>query len=157
ELTAVSQVPGLTSNFMFQQKQVVHLWKVLLNCINSGTETLIGDGPHSTLIKESIAFEFPNDTEILNSEVVRSDLPLAVEQKKPYEITLKFSQWRPGEQASFSLFITSKNVQTSPLLPRTTTRDIVDGKILIKSSLIIPVTQKNIDAYTSSMDRYYYK
>jgi hypothetical protein len=135
ELTSVSQVPGLTSEFVYQQKKVIYLWKLSLNFVNTGNETLVGEGQQSNLLKDSVLFEFPNGTEALNVEVSNSDLPIQVEIRQPNIIALKFSQWRSGEKTNLSIFVTSPNMQGAPLLPRVTTRDIVDGNVIVTNSL----------------------
>jgi len=144
ELTSVSQVPGLTSDFMYRQKKVVHLWKINLNLINSGNETLIGEGQHSTLIKDSVSLQFSDNTEILNIEPINSDLPIQFEQKLPNVFALKFPQWRTGEQANVSIYITSQEMQASPLLPQVPTRDIVDGYVRVTNALNPVSPPKNL-------------
>ncbi len=135
ELTSISQVPGLTSDFTYQQQKVTHLWKITLSYVNSGNETLVGEGQHSTLLKDSVLFSFPEDTEVLNFEVLNADLPVNVEHGPPNSFRIKFSQWRPGEKINLSVYVTSPNSQRSPLIPTIATRDIVGGSVLITNPL----------------------
>jgi hypothetical protein len=134
ELTSVSEVPGLSSQFTYNKKKVAHLWKVTLNYINSGNETLVGVGQHSSLIGDGLSFSFPSQTEILNYELISNDLPITIDQFPPNGFKVKFSQWKPDEKATISLYVTSSSAQTSPLIP-SATRDIVGGTIIITNAI----------------------
>lgn len=135
ELTSVSEVPGLSSEFVYNKKKVSHLWKVTLNYINSGNMTLVGIGKHSVLIGDGLLFWFPTKTEILNYEVISKDIPLTVEQIGPNGFKVKFSQWKPDEKATISLYVASSSAQLSPLVPVATTRDIVGGNVIITNAM----------------------
>lgn len=144
ELTSIQQVPGLASEFTYRDKKVTHLWKLNLNLFNSGTETLVGEGQHSNLIKDGVYFNFPNETEILNIEVISVDLPIQIIQTQPNLFALKFIQWRPDERANIAIYITSVDASPTPLIPQAVGRDIVDGNVIIKNPQTQPLPKKTL-------------
>ncbi|HEX8634157.1 MAG TPA: hypothetical protein VF703_08415 [Pyrinomonadaceae bacterium] len=133
ELTSVSQVPGLSSAFTYQGINVAHLWKIDMYLVNSGNETLIGAGHHTSLLRDGLQFNFPESTKILNSEIYGSDFAAKAESVSPNTFLIKFEQWRSGEQIGISLYATSEMNQSSPLIPYLETRDVVDGNVIIRS------------------------
>lgn len=155
ELTSVSTVPGLTSRFTYNNKEVVHLWKISVSLVNSGSDTLIGQGPHTNLMSDRISFTFPDNAEILNLEVTYRDMEVTVTstgptevskqatselgqanaEKQPNKFLLKFGQWRPGERVEVLLYVAALNSQPSNLVPSSPSRDIVDGNIVVRSLL----------------------
>lgn len=134
ELTSISQVPNLTSEFTYNQKKVTHLWKLTLVLINTGNETIVGEGQHSLLIKGGIYLGFPENTEILNIEPPDGNLPLTVEIVQPNIFVIKFPQWKQDERANLSIYVASQIEQQTPLLPQVMSRDIVDGSVLVTNN-----------------------
>jgi hypothetical protein len=141
ELTSVSEVPGLQVDFRYKDKNVVHLWKTVLNLTNTGSDTLIGEGQHNNLIGDGITFSFPSNMEILNIELTGGDFPVAVVQDQVSDFKLRFSQWRTGERVNIAIFVASQTTQTSPLMPMLRSRDIVDGKVVIRNAMVFNQTK----------------
>lgn len=151
ELTSVSSVPGLASRFTYYDKPVARLWKISLNYLNTGNDTLIGQGPHINLMGDGVLFAFPSDTEILNFEVINNDPPVDVQIASrggsdtvanqagalaPNMFKLRFQQWRSGERFNVDIYVAAERPKGLPLLPAALSRDIVDGTIVVKNSLV---------------------
>jgi hypothetical protein len=150
ELTSVSSVPGLASRFTYYNKPVAHLWKISLSYLNTGNDTLIGQGTHNNLMGDGILFAFPSDTEILNFEIINNDPPVDVQianhggadavadQASAPALNmfkLRFQQWRSGERFNVDVYVAAEKPKGLPLLPAAPNRDIVDGTIVVRNSL----------------------
>lgn len=127
ELTSVANIPGLTAQYTYMSKEVDHLWKVAVSFINTGDQTIVGEGPQKTLIHDAVVLAFPESTEILNIEEEAKDFPITVAKEDSDHFQLKFSQWRVGESVTLSFYVSSSKPIAAPLLPIVETRDIVDG------------------------------
>jgi hypothetical protein len=134
ELTAISQIPSLTSAFTYKGKPIVHLWKVSLLFVNSGNETLVAEGPHSTLVGDGITLGFTNQVDIVNVEPSDNAHILKIEQPSTNTFKLKFSQWLAEEKASIVLYIASSGDYSQPLMPVSISRDILDGRIIVRNA-----------------------
>lgn len=132
ELTAVSKVPGLTSQFTYRDRDVRHLWRLTIRVANTGSDTLIGEGQHSMLIGKGVRFAFPPGLSILDQEFATNGLPVTVEKLGEAGFSIQFSQWKPGESTLMSIFLTSTNAHLSPVLPFAPNRDLVAGELRIR-------------------------
>lgn len=131
ELTAVANIRDLTAQYTYMGKEVDHLWKVTVSFINSGDQTIVGEGQQKTLIRDGVLLAFPEGTEILNIEEEAKDFPVTVEKEDTNHFKLKFSQWREGERVTLAFYVSASGPIADPLLPMVETRDIVDGDVLI--------------------------
>jgi hypothetical protein len=133
ELTAVARSPDLSAAFTFRGKNVEHLWKVTLDCTNTGDSTIVGEGQGKNILQDSILLSFPENTSILASEVDSkdpTDLPVIPSVIPPNTVSLTFSQWRKNERVVLSYYVeTPANVPR--VTPRSTRRDILDGFVSV--------------------------
>lgn len=141
ELTSVANVPNLRAHYTYLWKGVDHLWEITVSFINSGEQTIIGEGQQKTLIQDGVLLAFPEDTEILNIEEEAKDFPITVAKEDMNHFKLKFSQWREGERVTLSFYVAASEPIAAPLLPIVETRDIVDGDVVI-SELRVPAVSR---------------
>lgn len=143
DLSTQTSVPDLVVTSSFRGNSVERLWKVSIKIVNSGDRTLVGSGPQSNLLGDTISFVFSDWATILTGTVDVNDPNATVDRdaKDPHKFNAKFDQWRSGEIVQIGFYLSAtENHESEPEI-RATGRSIVDGDIVIKdlaASMIRP-------------------
>ncbi len=66
-LTIQPDITGLQGNYTYFREPVAHLWKVKISIVNTGNQTLVGEGSQSDVLGDKIDFQFPEGVEILRA------------------------------------------------------------------------------------------
>lgn len=132
-LTSFANVPGLEGSFTYEKHPVRDLWILNLELVNTGSQTIIGRDSKKNIIGDNIRLEFPPEVRVLEVNQKRSTFPheLATSQAEDNVLELSFAQWRKGESAFYSLFVSADKVQTTIPLPTVDERCIIDGDLLV--------------------------
>src|SRR6266404_1525360 len=97
ELTS-KHIPDLTVYSSYKGKTVERLWKVIVVVRNSGDKTLIGTGPQTNLIGDSVRLLFQDWAKIIEAGNITDEPSAEVRYDKDgNKVWIKFEQWRPGE------------------------------------------------------------
>lgn len=132
ELTKYSPVAELKGSFTYLGEEVAHLWKLKVKFINSGDKTIVGVGSQTNVLGEGLNFVFPDDTRILKIENEADTFDSNIMQPKSNQLQIQFSQWRSGEYRIESFYIASDYPLDENPCPTTTTREIIDGNVVIQ-------------------------
>lgn len=149
ELTLPTTVEGLIGQYTYRNEEVEHLWKVRLDFTNTGTQSIIGQGPSSNLLYGDITFEFPSDTEILESEVELDETGSVITISSGNTFKLNFDQLRRRETLIVSFFVSAEQIYEQFPYISVRGRPIIDGEVLITTSV-----EKKVEPRTSLLDRF---
>lgn len=131
ELTEVSATPNLKAKYTYNEHDIDYLWKVDIKLENTGRVTLVGEGEKSNIIDNNIPFEFDPTISILDFEKSYSTIPGLSIKRDQNKFYLSFDQWRSGEIAIVSFFLTSKGKLLDRPHPNKIKRSIIDGNIMV--------------------------
>ncbi|MBT7190237.1 MAG: hypothetical protein HN916_08595 [Anaerolineae bacterium] len=140
QLTRLPSVNGLDGEFTYNGIPVTDLWRLKIQFVNSGDETLIGEGASSSLITDVIPVIFPPTVNILNASS-EADSFYSLTQSDKNIIEISFSQWRPTESFETIVYISSNEVLDSFPVPTVKKRPIINGNIKIIDFTIQNETQ----------------
>jgi len=133
DLTTHTTVPELVVTSSFRSKPVERLWKVNIKIVNSGGTTLVGTGPHTNLIGDSITFIFPDWLTILTGSIDVNDPNVSVDREPDaHKFVVKFDQWRSAESVQIGFYLSATEDHDSAPEIQASGRSIVDGDIVVK-------------------------
>lgn len=98
---------GLTYDAYFHDKKLQNLWLIDLSISNSGSLAVIGKGPQCNMLDEAVVVGLPSHAEILSRDLVSSDFPHEASIQANRALSIKFDQWRPGEECHYRIYATS--------------------------------------------------
>lgn len=132
KLIYVSKLPNLKAYFLYNDKKIDDLASLKFKITNSGTVTIVGDGPKKDLIGKGINLVVPDYLKILDYKVDDNSLNANLEVSEKRRITLKFSQWRTSESITLTLYLSGNKKENYEPKVYTEDRDIIDGNIIIE-------------------------
>lgn len=132
KLIYVSKLPNLKAYFLYNEKKIDDLASLKFKITNSGTITIVGDGPKKDLIGKGINLVVPDYLKILDYKVDDNSLNAFVEVTEKRRITIKFSQWRTSESITLTLYLSGNKKENYEPKVYTEDRDIIDGNIIIE-------------------------
>lgn len=149
ELTLPTTAEGLIGKYTYRNEEVEHLWRVRLDFTNTGTQSIIGQGPSSNLLYGDITFEFPSDTEILESKVEVDETGSVITIAAGNTFKLNFDQVRSRETIIISFFVSAEQIYEQFPYISVMGRPIIDGEVLITTSV-----EKKVESRTSLLDNF---
>jgi len=127
ELTKFECHPDLVGAFTFREEPVDHLYSVDITIVNTGTNTIIGEGIHKMIVGDSLRLTFPESFTILDIDT-SDDSQLSEEiDFDASAVWIRFKQWRRGEEIVLRACIASEETASELPLPQVDERDIENG------------------------------
>lgn len=131
-LTTPLDVEGLVGTYSYNGQPVRDVWKLRLRFLNTGDATLVTEGPRQNVMPGSLSLAFPAGSRVLQhsleNETFPSSLSVGVDR-----LFLHFSQWRIGEEATYSVYLGHDQLVDEAPLPRPIGREIIDGDLIVRS------------------------
>jgi len=140
--------PELEAKFTYAGEEVMHLWKLKVNFVNSGDKTIVGEGNQANILGEGLNFVFPDGTRVLRVEEETDTFECSIVQTNSNEFQIQFSQWRSGEYMIGSFYVASEQPLTVDPCPAVPSRDIIDGDTIVEN-----LTEKGPEERMSLIDR----
>lgn len=140
--------PELEAEFTYADEEVTHLWKLRVQFVNSGDNTIVGEGNQANIISEGLNFMFPEGTRVLRAEEETDTFEGSIVQTNSNEFQIQFSQWRSGEYIIGSFYVASEQPLAVAPCPTAPTRDLIDGDIIIED-----LTERGPEEQISLIDR----
>lgn len=123
-------VPDVQYHATYKGEPIQNPWKLRLAFVNTGSDTIVGQGTKSNILGDKITVSFPQGTRIFGLPQESSTLPLAVNLKDQAQLEVTFTQWRPHEQAIYSVYVSGPEPKKYPV-PSVPSRDLIDGDISV--------------------------
>jgi hypothetical protein len=123
-------VPDVQYHATYKSAPIQNPWKLRLAFVNTGPDTIVGQGTKSTILGDKITVAFPEGTRVLGFPQESSTLPLVVSLKDPAQLEVTFTQWRSHEQAIYSVYVSGPDPKKYPV-PSVPSRDLIDGDISV--------------------------
>src|SRR5713226_2682205 len=123
-------VPDVQYHATYQGAPIQNPWKLRLAFVNTGPDTIVGQGSKSNILGDKITVAFPEGTRVLGFPQESSTLPLAVGLKEQAQLEVTFTQWRPHEQAIYAVYVSGPEPKRYPI-PSVPSRDLIDGDIKV--------------------------
>lgn len=120
----------LEAKYIFEGQPVSYLWKVRTRFENTGRKTIVGEGQGSMLLHDHLTLDMPSGLSLIRITEEHSDFPLSSSNLSD-SVQLSFSQWREGETALFSFYLSSTNSFSDDVLPSSAGRELIDGEIIV--------------------------
>ena len=121
----------LEAKYIFEGQPVSYLWKIRARLENTGRKTIVGEGQGSMLLHNHLTLDMPAGLSLIRVTKEHSDLPI-VSSNLSSSVQLSFSQWREGESALFSFYLSSTNSFPGNVLLNSAGRELIDGEIVIQ-------------------------
>lgn len=130
-LTEQPEAKGLVGEYYFEDMRIELLWQLHVNLINTGNQTLIGQGQIANVLGSGLTAEVPEQYRILRADVYRNDAAVSVAPDGDRELVLSFAQWRSGEAVELVLYVEAALI-TMAAEPELTFagRQLVDGRVV---------------------------
>ncbi|MFI5397242.1 MAG: hypothetical protein ACHQ9S_17015 [Candidatus Binatia bacterium] len=123
-------VPGLEYQVAYNGERVDHPWKLRIRLVNTGQQTIVAAGPHTNLIHDKMIIGLTSGTRVLNITQETASFPHALVVNELGQLELRFAQWRQREDAVYSLYVSTSEVDRVPGLV-ISERDIIDGEVRV--------------------------
>lgn len=130
QLAPLNTAEHLEAKYWFMGDPVSHLWKIRVQLKNTGKKTIIGEGQGSMLLHNNLTFDMPSGLSLIRVIEEQLDFPI-VSSNVGNAVELSFAQWKEGESAFLSLYLSSTNTCSHEVLPASTKRELIDGEILV--------------------------
>ncbi len=131
QLTNPPELPGLLIAVTHNGRVITDLWKVRLRFVNTGDLTLLTEGPKQNVLKGGLDVVFPTSTRVLEVTLESSSFPQELTSDHASQLHLAFSQWRVGEAADYTVWLTAPSRLSAVPAPKISTRNIVDGEVRV--------------------------
>lgn len=136
-LTAIPEVPGLVSEFRFDNRPVKDLWKMRLRLQNTGRKTIVFDGPNRNIVRGDIELTIAPIFELLGRQIESNPQAIKMEAAGTNGYAFSSLQWRRDEQITFSVFLERKDLaQTPGPASFAFERVLVDGEITVADATV---------------------
>lgn len=129
-LTELPSVGGLEGDFTYNGVPVTDLWRLRLILSNSGNTSLVGEGSNSMLLADDIEIALPEDSTLLDVSPATGEFYDLI-QTAENRLSLRFTQWRPGEEFHVVAHLATDPPVDTPPLPSVPGRPIIDGEVLM--------------------------
>jgi len=148
ELTLYASEAELSASYKWAGEEVANLWKMRINFVNSGGETIVGIEKRD-ITNDGLNFAFPNNTRILKiqKENGTDDFENKIIKTKENQFQIQFRQWRIAEYIIASFYIASDE-SLNALSLETPGRDIIDGDVIVQD-----LTDRKVSAPLVLIDR----
>jgi hypothetical protein len=151
----------LEAKYIFEDKPVSYLWKIRTRLENTGRKTIVGEGQGSMLLHNHLSLDMPEGLSLIRVTKEHSDLPI-VSSNLSNSVQLSFSQWREGESALLSFYLSSTNSFPGDVLPNSAGRELIDGEIVIqiqdkeaKAPLFTKIIPRSISRIASGISYFF--
>ncbi|EGQ8609220.1 hypothetical protein GNT15_24645 [Vibrio parahaemolyticus] len=131
KVTDLGDIPGLVASYSFNDKPIQNLWKMKVKIRNDGSNTVIGKGPKSNLISESLDFGFPKGYKIIDATESKDTVRANVDIHDERIFRIKFEQWRAEEFIDIEFFLEQVGkVESEPSI-KLASRSLIDGEFSV--------------------------
>ncbi len=130
--TTESAYEDLQAKYYFNGREVKKLWVIDFSVKNTGSTTLIGKGPKSSLMSDSLSINVGNHYTIIKSLPVENTIGELAWSWHDSIMELRFQQWRPDAYFNFRFFVEGDSNVTEPPAFSMYPDEIINGKIVSK-------------------------
>lgn len=125
--------PDLKQIYIYKKDTIQNLFRRTINISNSSSVTLVSSGPQQNIIDSTIHVEI--DPKIQVVKAIVTNRTFNIEPKLlPNKFSLKFSQWRPSENLTMSIYYikTQDSIDDFCFFQQPETRPIINGDIICR-------------------------
>ncbi|MFL7024232.1 hypothetical protein BCS58_07965 [Enterovibrio norvegicus] len=134
KVTDIETVPGVKAKFTYEGRDVLGLWKIKVRLDNSSDRNLIGIGPKSDLLYQSIPIEINDKFKVINVNSEVDNVGIVPELTDGNEIKIRFDQWFKNESSTLIIYLEQLTVEEVMPLLESKSKSLINGTVTVTDS-----------------------